>query len=292
MTNARAASGSRKAKSLVRSPAGNVFLFAVLAVMGAFMALPLVYAVVSAFKPLEEFFVFPPRFYVVNPTGDNFTQLFTLTSNLWVPFSRYVFNSLFVSLVATGGNLLFSSSAAYVLAKHKFPGKAALWSVIIVSLMFTAKIMNIPQYLVFAQLHLIDTYWVIILPAFGMTIGVFLMKQFMEGIHDAILESARIDGAGEMRICWRIVMPSVKPAWITLIIFVFQGVWSNTGGNMIYTEAGKVLPTVLTQISATGMVRAGVGAAAALILLSPPIVVFVIAQSNVIETMATSGVKE
>jgi len=274
-----------------RGKAGNLYLFVLLALMGAFMAMPLLYTITSAYKPLEEFFIFPPRFYAINPTTNNFTQLFALTSNLWMPFSRYLFNSILVSVISTLGNLVLSSMAAYVLSKHQFPGKAVIWNVIIISLLFSAKIMNIPQYLVFTALKLIDTIWVIVLPALGMTLGVFLMKQFMDGINNAILESARIDGAGEMRICWQVVMPSAKPAWITLIIFVFQSVWSNTGGNMIYSESNKVLPTILTQISATGMVRAGVGAAATLFLLIPPIVVFIVSQTNIIETMATSGVK-
>ena len=288
---AGASVGGRVARKAYRSIGGNIVLFGILAAMGAFMVLPLFYAVISAFKPLEEFFIFPPRFYVINPTTDNFTQLFAVTANLWMPFSRYLFNSAMICVVSTAGNLFLSSMAAYVLAKHEFKGKSVVWSIIIISLLFTSRVMSIPQYLVFAGLGLIDTIWVIVLPSIGMTLGVFLMKQFMEGIPTAILESARIDGAGEFRICWQVVMPSVKPAWITMIIFVFQNVWNSTGGNMIYTESKKVLPTILTQISASGMVRAGVGSAAALILLIPPVLVFVFAQSRIMETMASSGVK-
>ena len=287
----KSSSGGWVARRAYRSFGGNLVMFSLLAIMGAFMVLPLVYAVISAFKPLEEFFIFPPKFYVINPTTDNFTQLFAVTANLWMPFTRYLFNSILICLISTAGNLFFSSMAAYVLAKHEFKGKAVVWSIIITSLLFTSRIMSIPQYLVFAGLNLIDTIWVIVLPSIGMTLGVFLMKQFMEGIPSAILESARIDGAGEFRICWQIVMPSVKPAWITMIIFVFQNVWNSTGGNMIYTESQKVLPTILTQISSSGMVRAGVGSAAALILLIPPVLVFVFAQSRIMETMASSGVK-
>lgn len=256
------------------------------------MALPLVYSTVNAFKPMEEFFVFPPKFYVVNPTGNNFAQLFSLTSNLWVPFTRYLFNSIAVTVVATTGNLFCSANAAFVLAKHRFRGKHIIWSVIIISIMFSTKIMSIPQYLVFASVGLIDTFWVLILPALGMTLGVFLLKQFIEGVPDAILESGRIDGANEFAICWKIIIPSVKPAVITLLIFVFQNVWNNTGSNMIYTESIKVLPTVLLQIGSSGMARAGTSAAAALILLIPSVLVFVVAQSKVIETMSSSGIKE
>ncbi|MHB8964046.1 MAG: carbohydrate ABC transporter permease, partial [Saccharofermentanales bacterium] len=154
------------------------------------------------------------------------------------------------------------------------------------------KIMNIPQYLVFSGIGIIDTFWVLILPALGMTLGVFLLKQFMEGVPDAIIESGRIDGANEFAICWRIVIPSVKPAVITLLIFVFQNIWNNTGSNMIYTESIKVLPTVLLQIGASGIARAGTSAAASLLLMIPSVLIFIIAQSKVIETMSSSGIKE
>ena len=263
-----------------------------LLVLGFFMVIPLVFSVVNAFKPLEEFFIFPPKFYVVNPTLENFRNLFALTSNLWVPFSRYIFNSVFVSAAATAGHLLVASTAAYVLSKHEFKGKKTLNSIIMVALMFSSTVMAIPQYLIAANLGFINTYLALIVPVLGAPLGVFLMRQYMEGVPQSVLESARLEGAGEFRICWRIVMPSIKPAWITVIIFTFQGVWNNTGGNMIYSEQLKVLPTVLTQISASGMTRAGVGAAASLFLMIPPILVFVITQSQVVETMASSGIKE
>ncbi len=282
----------RKKKYANRSRAGNILLFIVLFFVGCFMTLPLIYSIVNAFKPMEEFFVFPPKFYVVNPTTENFVDLFSLTSNLWVPFSRYIFNSVFVSVVATFGNLLLAVNAAYVLAKHSFRGKSIVWGIIIVAIMFSSKIMTIPQYLIYSKIGIIDTYWVIILPALGMTIGVFLLKQFMENVPNAILESARIDGAGEFRICWKIVAPAVKPAMITLLIFVFQSVWTNTGSNLIYSEEIKVLPTILMQIGSSGMARAGTTAAASLLLLIPPVVFFVIAQGQIIETMTNSGIKE
>lgn len=275
-----------------RGLAGSIFFFLVLVVLGAFMVLPLVFSVVNAFKPLEEFFIFPPKFYVVNPTLDNFRDLFALTSNLWVPFSRYVFNSVFVSVTATIGHLLVSSMAAYVLSKHEFKGKKALNSVIVVAMMFSSTVMAIPQYLIAANLGFIDTYLALITPILGAPLGVFLMRQYMEGVPHSIIESARLDGAGEMRICWRIIMPSIKPAWITVIIFTFQNIWNSSGGNLIYSEQIKVLPTVLSQISSSGMTRAGVGAAVSLFLMIPPVLVFVITQSQVVETMASSGIKE
>jgi ABC-type glycerol-3-phosphate transport system permease component len=117
------------------------------------------------------------------------------------------------------------------------------------------------------------------------------MRQFMTTIPFQIIEAARIDGAGEYHIFWNIVMPSVKPGWITLIIFAFQGFWNATGINYIYDETLKGLPAVLSQIATAGIARAGAGSAVALFLMTPPIIIFVISQSSILETMAHSGIK-
>ncbi len=281
-----------KTKRLNRSIGGDLLLTFVLSLMAIVMVLPFVYAVVNAFKPLEEFYLFPPKFYAINPTTENFLDLLTLTNNLWVPFTRYLFNSLYLATLTTVISVVVGSTTAYVLAKKNFHGKNFWMSMITTSMLFTSSILGIPQYVILSQLGWVDTHWAIIAPVVGSTMGVFLMKQFMEGVPDAIIESARIDGAGELRICWTIVMPMVKPAWITLGFLAFQSGWSNSGGNLIYTENLKLLPTILGQISASGMARAGVGAAATLLMMLPPIVTFVLTQSRIIETMASSGIKD
>ena len=178
-----------------RSVWGNWLLVLILAGVGAFMALPLVYTVVSAFKPIDEIFLFPPRFFVRNPTLDNFIMLFQLAANFWVPFERYIFNSLFVSIVGTAGHVIFASMAAYPLAKHEFKGREFIFSTVMLALLFSSSVTYIPQYIVMAKLGLINTYASLIFPSFASTLGLFLMKQFMETIPNAILESARIDGA-------------------------------------------------------------------------------------------------
>ena len=279
-------------KRINRSLAGNMTFLFFLSVIGAFMALPLVYAVANAFKPLEEILMFPPKFYVMNPTFNNFLDLFDVATSQWVPFSRYLFNSVFVSVVATGAYLVIAAMCAYVLSRHDFYGKAALNSVIIVSLLFTSTVMGIPQYIIMSRIGFIDTPMAIIFPILGSTLGVFLLKQIMDTYPETVIESAKIEGASEMQLCWRIVMPGVKPGWITLIIFTVQNVRKSTAGNMIFTENIKVLPTMLMQIVATGIARAGVGAAASMFIMIPPIAVFVVSQSRIIETMSHSGIKE
>ena len=211
----------------------------------------------------------------------------------WVPFSRYIFNTVLVTVVGTGGHLLVASMAAYVLSKYKFPGSDLFFSVVVTALLFAPQVLNIPNYLVMTQLGWIDTYWAIIIPAFATPLGLFLMKQFMEQIPDVLIEAAKVDGAKEGRIYLQIIMPLVKPATLTLIIFSVQNLWNNNGANFIYKEELKMLPYALQQIISGGVVaRAGVGAAVTVFIMIVPIALFVAAQSNIIETMASSGIKE
>ncbi|TVP85109.1 MAG: carbohydrate ABC transporter permease, partial [Acholeplasmataceae bacterium] len=178
------------------------------------------------------------------------------------------------------------------LAKHKFPGSRMLSRIIVYSLMFNTAVTAIPAYIVMTQLNMIDTLWAIILPAFAFSLGLYLMRNFMEQIPTTYIESAYMDGASEYKIFWMIVMPLVKPAWLTLIILSFQTLWGATGGQYIYNEALKPLSFALNQIVGGGIARTGVVAAVSLFMMMVPVTVFVISQSSIIETMAHSGIKE
>lgn len=275
-----------------RSHFGNFSLFFTLMIFGAFFAFPLVYSINSAFKPMDEIFVYPPRLFVQNPTVDNFSDLFMLMGKSWVPFSRYVFNTVFNTAVGTAGNILICSMGAYVLAKYVFPGSTTFFRVVVLALMFNGYVTAIPNYLIMSKLNWIDTVWAMIVPAFATPMGLFLMKQFMSGVPTALIEAAKIDGAGEWRIFAGIVMPNVKPAWLTLMVFSVQSLWNNPATAFIYSEELKTLPYALQQIVAGGIARAGVGSAVTLFMMIVPITVFILAQSNVLETMASSGIKE
>ncbi|MFC5467041.1 carbohydrate ABC transporter permease [Lederbergia graminis] len=279
-------------RRLNRSFSVSFMLFALLAVFGAFMALPLVYAVNNAFKPLDEIFIFPPRFFVRNPTLDNFFDLVALMGDSWVPFSRYVVNTLLITLIGTAGHIILASAAAYPLAKYRFYGSKILFQIVVLALMFSPHVTAIPNYMVMSWLGWINTHASIIVPSLAFPLGLFLMKQFMEQLPDSMLEAAKIDGASEYRIYWTIVMPNVKPAWLTLLILQFPALWGTDGGNFIYSENLKTLHYALGQISEGGIARAGVAAAVALILMIVPITLFVISQSSVMQTMATSGLKD
>ena len=275
-----------------RSRGGDLGIYIMLILFGLFFVLPLVYAISSAFKPLDEIYLYPPRFFVKNPTFNNFQDLLVVMSSSYVPFTRYVFNTVLTTLFGTLGHLLLGSMAAYVLSKYKFPGGKQFFNLCQSALMFNVYVLQIPTYLIMSQLGWVDTYLALIVPAFALPMGLFLMKNFMEQIPDALIEAAKIDGAREGRIYLQIVMPNVKPAWLTVTIFSVQNLWNQKGQVYIYSEEYKMLPYALQQIMSGGVSRAGVGSAATMVVMMVPIIVFIMAQSNILETMASSGIKD
>ena len=282
-----------KRRSFNRSVGGDIGINLLLIIFGAFMFLPMVYAISQSLKPLDELWMFPPRFLVQNPSLKNFQELFRLMSESWVPFSRYIFNTAFVSVAGTGGHLFFASLAAYAMTKINFPGRKGMFQLVYYSLMFNATVTALSNFIIMSALHMIDTYWSLIIPAFGQTLGFYLMRQFMETtVPDSVLESARLDGAKELTIYWRIVMPMVKPAWLTLIVYCFQGLWNSGTSVYIYSEELKTFNYAIQQILAGGIVRSGAAAASTVIMMLVTVTVFVITQSNIIETMASSGMKD
>ena len=281
-------------KRYTRSRFGNVVYFAFLFLMGAFSVLPLVYCICTSLKPLDELLVFPPRFFVYRPTLENFAELPALLESLQVPLSRYLFNAVSISVVSTALQILVASMAAYVLSKTQIRGRTVFFLIVQFSLLYNGTTLAVPQYLIFSKLGLIDTLLVYILPAIPSSMGVFLCKQYIDSsVPDTLLEAARIDGAGPMRIYWQIIMPIIKPAWMTLLLFAFQGIWAiSPSSGTIFSEELKTLPYVMTTISAGGVARAGASMAATVILMIPPILVYFITQSNVMQTMSSAGMKE
>lgn len=282
----------KREKQLNRSMAGNTLLFILMIICGVFMALPLVMIINNALKPLDELYQFPPKIFVRNPTLENFSDLFVLMNDSWIPFSRYILNTIIITGMGMVGHVVVASLAAYPLAKHKFPAKNILFSMVVLSMMFSWTVTQIPQYLIISWLGINNNYLALILPAWSFGMGLYLMKQFMEQLPDSLMESARLDGASEWNIFWTIVMPNVKPAWLTLAIFQFQQMWGNTGSMFLRDEQLKPLQFALQQITAGGVARAGAAAAVTFIIAAVPITFFLICQSNVLETMTTSGMKD
>ncbi len=270
--------------------------YIVLTILALITMLPIVYMVSTAFKPLEEMFLYPPRFFVRHPTLRNFAELLIAMDALSVPFARYLFNSLFVTVATVVLGVILSSMAAYPLAKYpRMPGNKLFFSLVVSTLMFAPEVTQIPRYLIVDRLGLIDTYAALILPVIAGSYGLFLMKQFMEQIPVELIEAAKIDGAGEWQVFWRVVMPLVRPAWITLVIFSFIGTWNDFFTPLIFTrsEQMKTLPLVMSSIGGgPGQVaRWGAVAAASLVITTPTLILFVLLQRYVMETMAHSGIK-
>lgn len=282
----------RRRGKLKKEPKG-VYVF--LTLVGIIMFLPMYQLIITAFKPLEELFLFPPRYYVMNPTVQNFTDLLIASESAWVPFTRYLFNSVFITFAVVTIHVLFCCMCAYPLAKAKAPGIAPLFALCVAALMFSPAVTRIPQYLIINGLGWIDTYWALIIPPIGSSFGVFLMKQFLEQVPDSLIEAAKIDGATEWTIFMKVIMPLSRPAWSTLTIFAWIGTWNDSWGPMVFTrsEAMKTLPIAIhTLFSGSQVVaRQGAAAAAGLLQTAPTIIIFLLLQKRVIQTMAHSGIK-
>ncbi len=281
----------RPTRRVSRSAAGNATVIIFLLIFGMFMILPLYYMVVSALKPTSELFYFPPKFYVIKPTLRNFLSLIKLQAQSDVPFERYLFNSVFVTVISTVGYVLLASMAAYALSKHKFPLKNTITKSVVFAILFRPEVTSVPLYILMVKAHIIDNYWALILPAMSGSFGVFLLQQFLDNVPNEMIEAARIDGASEFVIYRKLIMPMLKPAWMTVVIFTFISIWNTTAAQFIYSEDMKMLPAMLSSLSTAGVTRTGVAAAVGVLMMFPSVVIFLLSQNSIVETMAHSGLK-
>lgn len=281
-----------RGNQISRSRTGTLVLLIFLFIGAFIMALPMILIISNAFKPHDELLVFPPQLIPNNPTLKNFRDMFNVLSSSYVPFMRFIFNSVFVTAVGTAGHIILSSMCAYPLAKKNFPGRKVIFQIIVWSLMYSSTASVVSNYIIMSSLGWIDTYFSLIVPAFGSSLGLYLMKQFMEQLPDSLIEAARIDGASQWKIFWRIVMPNVKGAWLTLLMLSVQSLWATGSNNYIYKDELKTLPYALEQIMSGGIARAGVGAAVSLFMLIVPVVIFIFTQGNIVDTMSSSGMKD
>lgn len=280
-------------KRYTRSTAGSIGYFTILILFGLFMVFPLFYCLITSLKPLDELLIFPPKFYVVRPTLANFLALPSLLSTMQIPISRYVFNNLFIAITSTTASIFASSLAAFVFSKSRVKGRKVFFTIVQMMLLYNAITLGVPRYLIYTATGMIDTYWVYILPAIPSAMNCFLMKQFMDAsVPNTLLEAARIDGASVPRIYWNIIMPIMKPAWMTSLLFSFQHMWSITPGGTVFSEELKTLNYVMSSVTAGGIARQGSSMAITVLMMIPPISVFLFTQSNVLETMSSSGIKE
>ncbi|MBL8153378.1 MAG: carbohydrate ABC transporter permease [Anaerolineae bacterium] len=272
--------------------------YIVLVPLAAVMLLPIIYIFSSAFKPPDELFAFPPQFFVVNPTLRNFTDLFARLSTSGIPVSRYLFNSILITLVTVVASIIVSSAAAYALSKKQFKLKKTLFAINNVALMFVPIAVTIPRFLVIERLQLLNTFWVHVLPVLAMPVGLFLLKQFIDGIPDEVIEAAQIDGASDWGIYWRIILPMIRPALATIAILTFQAAWNNAEISTLYinNESLRTLAFYLSTLTTTttganAVAGQGIAAAAALIMFLPNLIIFIFLQRQVMSTMSHSGLK-
>ena len=276
---------------------GQIKIYLLVLPMVLLCGLPIVFIIFHAFKPMEELFAFPTKFITTHPTLDNFSKLIKASRTGSNPLSKYVFNSILVTVAVVAGSLLFSTMAAYALSKMKFKGARTMMNINQIALMFVSCAVMIPRYLVVNKLHMIDTYWAEILPLIALPVGLFLIKQFVDQVPDSLIEAAYMDGASEWTIYRKVVIPLTKPAIATAAILVFQQVWANleTSNYYINNDSLKNLAfymNTLTSASTSNTVAGqGMAAAASLIMFLPNLILFCILQNNVMNTMAHSGIK-
>ena len=213
---------------------GQIKIMLCLLPLVLFMFLPILFIANHAFKPMDELFAFPPTFIVRNPTMENFTKLVKFSRTAGIPFSRYVFNSLFVTIVTVVLSLIFTTMAAFALAKLKFKGRDGMMRINQIALMFVPTAVLIPRYLVICNLGLIDNIWAHVLPLLAYPVSLFLVKQFVEQVPDALIEAAYIDGATDFKIYVKIIIPMIRPAMATATILAFQQVWANMESSNYY----------------------------------------------------------
>jgi len=250
---------------------------------------PLVWMIVSSIKPEGEIRQFPPTLFPEQPTWDNYTELFAT-----LDFPRFFANSVVVALVVTVGSVLFSAMVGYALAKLDFPGRRVLFLLIMGTLMVPGMVTFVPLFVLVANLDLINTYAALILPFLAAPFGVFLMRQFMLDIPDELLDAARVDGAGEFRTFFAVVLPQTKPALATLGILTFLGSWNNFLWPLVAVQSADkyTLPVALALYS-TGQntVQYGLLVAGATVIVLPILIVFLALQRHIVQGISTTGLK-
>lgn len=259
------------------------------------MMLPLVYIFNHAFKPYDELVEFPPKFLARRPTLDNFVELFRATTTTGIPVSRYLFNSILITLIVVVVSIFISSLTGYALSKMKFHIKGVLAEINTIAMMFVGTAVAIPRYVIIEKLGLINNFLVHIVPFLAVPVGMFLIKQFIDQIPNELIEAAKMDGANHFMIYRKVILPLIKPAISTIAILSFQSVWNNADVSATYinSDSLKTFAYYMSTLSSVSNPIAGIGmsAAASLIMFVPNLVFFIILQSQVMSTMAHSGIK-
>ncbi len=268
----------------------SVVVLHVVLVLAAFgTLLPMIWLIASSFKGSAAIFAFPPSFLPRDATLSNYTRLFRE-----VPFGRYFINSVFLSTSATLISLFFSTLAGFGFAKYEFAGKRFLFTILLASMMIPFQVLLVPLFKLLKDIGWLDSYWGIIVPFMVGGFGIFLMRQFMVGVPNDLIDAARIDGCSEFGIYWRVVLPIVKPAIGALTIFVFLGQWNNYLWPLIVlrSEAKYTLPLGLANLVGVSRQEYGMLMAGTLVALVPIVVLFMAMQREFVSGITLGAVKE
>lgn len=257
------------------------------------LLLPILYVIFNAFKPLDEMFVYPPRWIPRNFTLTNFSKMSDLLSETVIPLSRYLYNSVVYCVLIVGAVSVTSFMAAFSMAKTKPKGSEKMTSILIFALSLSGPAAGVANFIIIEKIGLLNTYWAMVLPAIGSATYVFLMRQFLVNMPDSYMEAARLDGATEWQIMWKIGFPYAKPAWATVIVYQFMTAWSDASGPAIYiSDASKqTLPVAISTIGGS-LTTQGASAALTLLMLVPSALVFIFMQTKIMTTMSFAGLKD
>lgn len=272
-----------------RKDIGALIIHIVLLLGVVFVALPFIWMILSSLKSLKDFYNF--SFFPKKIDFSAYSFIFTQTRYL-----RWYLNSFIVAIVVTTSNLLFASLVGYVLAKHRFPGARVMFVLILSTFMIPTEMLVVPWYVMSVKLHWVDSYWGIMFPGMLEAFGVFLMRQFMFGVPNDLLDAARIDGMSEFRIWWSVAMPQVMPAMSALGIITFLGNWNAYLWPVIIISSSKMrtLPVGVALFATAdngGGIQWNTVMAMSTLAVIPIIIVFLIFQRRIIEGIALSGVK-
>lgn len=267
----------------------TVIIYFILSAIALAMLLPLLWLISTAFKaPTENIFEFPPRFLPQSPTVQNFVQVWQTN-----PFGRYLFNSTLVALLTVMLNLLLCSLAAYPLARLNFKGRSALFTLIVATILIPFQIVMIPLYILTVQLGLRNSYLGLIFPAIASAFGIFLLRQAFQGVPKELEEAARIDGCSDLGIWWHVMLPAVRPALVTLAIFVFIGSWSDFLWPLLILDQPEyyTLPLGVAKLAGAFSLDWRLIAAGSVISIAPILLFFLAMQRYIVPTDTGSGVK-
>lgn len=267
----------------------TIFIYLVLGAIAIVMLFPLIWLVSTSFKSAtENIFQFPPQLIPKSPTFQNFITVWRTN-----PFEVYLFNSTMVAVLTVGLNLIFCSLAAYPLARLSFPGRDVIFNIIVATIMIPFQIVMIPLYILTVQLGLKNSYLGVIFPSIASAFGIFLLRQAFQGVPKELEEAARMDGSNDLGIWWHIMLPAVRPALVTLAIFVFIGSWSDFLWPLIVLDRPEfyTLPLGVAKLAGTFSLDWRLIAAGSVISIAPVLIFFVLLQRYIVPTDVSSGVK-